>query len=101
MTTFAWHFPQFDTAKAEGDLTDVVKAVHWRYVATEGEAVVQVYGRADLAEADPAAFTTYADLTEPWAIAIAIAVASWGERTLADVQGELQTAIDVTALQGA
>ena len=93
MTTFAWHFPQFDTAKAEGDLTDVVKAVHWRYVATEGEAVVQAYGKVSLAEADPAAFTAYADLTEPWAIAIA--VASWGERTLADVQAELQTAIDV------
>ena len=93
MTTFTWQFPQFDTAKAEGDLTDVVKAVHWRYVATEGEAVVQAYGKVSLAEADPAAFTAYADLTEPWAIAIA--VASWGERTLADVQAELQTAIDV------
>ena len=37
MTIFTWSFPQFDVAKAEDGLTDVVKTIHWRYDAVDGD----------------------------------------------------------------
>jgi hypothetical protein len=93
MTDFAWHFPQFDTAKAEDGLTDVVKVIQWRYVAVDDEASAQAYGSVDLGAPDPEAFTAYADLTEQWAIDAVIA--SWGDSSLADVQEALQAQIEV------
>ena len=93
MTDFAWHFSQFDTAKSEGGLTNVVKSIQWRYVAVDGETSAQTYGAVDLSAPDPEAFVEYADLTEQWAIA-AVGV-PWGDSSLEDVQAALQAQIDI------
>ena len=93
MTDFAWHFPQFDTAKAEDSLSDVVKVIQWRYVAEDGETSAQAYGAVDLGAPDPEAFTEYSDLTEQWAIDAVIG--SWGDSSPEDVQAALQAQIDI------
>ena len=31
--TYTWDFPTLDTAPTEGDLSDVVKTIHWRVTA--------------------------------------------------------------------
>jgi hypothetical protein len=69
MTTYTWSFPQFDVAKAEDGLTDVVKTIHWRYDAVDGDHSAGVYGSAGVGAPNPADFIPFADLTEAWAIA--------------------------------
>jgi|TARA_R110000744_G_scaffold93779_3_gene181155 hypothetical protein len=93
MITYTWHFPQFDTAKSEDGLSDVVKVIQWRYVAVDDEASAQAYGAVNLSAPDPAAFTAYVNLTEQWAIDAVIA--SWSDSSLADVQEALQAQIEV------
>lgn len=68
MTTFTWSFPQFDVAKAEDGLTDVVKTIHWRYDAQDGMFNAGAYGTVALGEPDPNAFVPYTQITEAWAI---------------------------------
>jgi hypothetical protein len=68
MTTFTWSFPQFDVAKAEDGLTDVVKTIHWRYDAQDGAFNAGAYGSVGLGEPDPDAFVPYTQITEAWAI---------------------------------
>ena len=73
--TYTWSFPQFDVAKAEDGLTDVVKTIHWRYDATDGDHSAGVYGSAGLGAPDSGNFIPFANLTEAWAIsAIALDV---------------------------
>jgi hypothetical protein len=73
--TYTWSFPQFDVAKAEDGLTDVVKTIHWRYDAVDGDHSASVYGSAGLGAPDSANFVPFANLTEEWAIsAIALDV---------------------------
>ena len=73
MTTFTWSFPQFDVAKAEDGLTDVVKTIHWRYDATDGDYSAGSYGTVGLPVADANSFIPFANLTEEWAISAASA----------------------------
>lgn len=67
--TYTWSFPQFDVAKAEDGLTDVVKTIHWRYDAADGTYSVGAYGTVGLGEPDPNAFIPYNQITQEWAIA--------------------------------
>jgi hypothetical protein len=67
--TYTWSFPQFDVAKAEDGLTDVVKTIHWRYDATDGDYTAGAYGTVGVGAPNPADFIPFADLTEAWAIA--------------------------------
>ena len=69
MTTFKWSFPQFDVAKAEDGLTDVVKTIHWRYDATDGDYSAGSYGTVNVGAPNPTDFIPFANLTEAWAIA--------------------------------
>jgi hypothetical protein len=69
MTTYTWSFPQFDVAKAEDGLTDVVKTIHWRYDAQDGGFSAGAYGSVGLGEPDPDAFVPYTQITAEWAIA--------------------------------
>jgi hypothetical protein len=67
--TYTWSFPQFDVAKAEDGLTDVVKTIHWRYDATDGKVSCGAYGTVGLDAANPSDFTPYAAITQQWCIA--------------------------------
>lgn len=68
MPVFSWSFPQFEVAKSEDGLTDVVKVIHWRYDASEGPYNAGSYGTVSLGAPDQSDFTPYKDLTEAWAI---------------------------------
>jgi hypothetical protein len=68
MTTYTWSFPQFDVAKAEDGLTDVVKTIHWRYDAVDGDISAGAYGSLGLEAPDPNAFVPYTQITAQWAI---------------------------------
>ena len=72
---FKWVFPDFEVIKAEDGLTDVVKAINWRYVATSDKMgpygfnyTADICGRAELGPPNPQDFIPYEDLTEQWAI---------------------------------
>jgi hypothetical protein len=67
--TYTWSFPQFDVAKAEDGLTDVVKTIHWRYDATDGKVSCGCYGTVALDAPNPSDFTPYSALTADWCIA--------------------------------
>jgi hypothetical protein len=68
MTTFTWSFPQFDVAKSEDGLTDVVKVIHWRYDAEDGDYSAGVYGSVGLSAPNSDNFVPLANITKAWAI---------------------------------
>jgi len=68
--TYTWSFPQFDVAKAEDGLTDVVKTIHWRYDATDGKVSCGCYGTVGLDAPNPSEFTPYSALTADWCITV-------------------------------
>lgn len=68
MTTFTWSFSQFDVAKAEDGLADVVKTIHWRYDAQDGEFNAGSYGSVGLGTPSSTDFIPFSSLTEKWAI---------------------------------
>lgn len=69
MTTYKWNFPQFDVANAVNGCTNVVKTIHWRLTAINGNVQEGAYGSVALDDPDPASFVQLADVTEDWAIA--------------------------------
>ena len=62
-TTYKWVVSQLDTAPSEDGLTDVVKTVHYRYQAEDGQYSAEVYGTMACATPSETDFTAYADLT--------------------------------------
>ena len=81
MINYSWTISSLETASVDGELNDVVKIVHWRYKATDGEYSAETYSSFACAEPSPSDFTAYPDLTE------------------ADVIGWLENALDVQAMQ--
>lgn len=68
MTTYVWSFPQFEVAKSENGLPDVVKAIHWRYDAVDGDVSASAYSAISLDAPNPGVFVPYAEITEQWAV---------------------------------
>lgn len=60
---YSWTFPAFDTAPVEGEVEDVIKVVHWRLTATEGDHTAEVYGTVGL-EAPGEDFTPFEEITK-------------------------------------
>jgi len=97
--TFNWDFPQLDTAPTEGDLSDVVKTIHWRMTAVsdtetnaEGQPIsVSAYGTASAGEADADNFTAFDSLTKDWCKAKVLASL---DKTEEEMQATLNTQID-------
>lgn len=79
--TYNWVISQLDTAPQSEGLNDVVKIVHWRYQATDGDYQAETYSTYACSEPSPNDFTAYPDLTE------------------ADVIGWLTSGLDVQAMQ--
>ena len=63
-TTYNWVISSLETSPSEDELTNVVKTVHWRYQATDGTHLADVYGSVGLNTPEASTFTPYADLTE-------------------------------------
>jgi hypothetical protein len=66
--TYEWQFGVFETAPVEGELAQVVKVIHWRLVAADGDVRTSCYGTVNLAPPDADAFVAFEDLTKSWAI---------------------------------
>lgn len=66
--SYTWSFPQLDVAKSEDGLTDVVKTIHWRLTAADGDISTAAYGTVGLDAADPTKFKPFATITEDWCI---------------------------------
>jgi hypothetical protein len=62
--TYSWLIDTLDIAPAVGELTNVVRKIHWRLIATDGDYTTDVYGDTPLSEADSETFTTYENLDE-------------------------------------
>ena len=100
--TYTWDFPQIDTAPAEGDLTDVAKTIHWRFVAVsdsetneEGQALsVSAYGTASTGETNADTFVAFDDLTKDWCKEKVLAGL---EKTEAELQEMLDAQIELIA----
>lgn len=65
MIKFTWVIPNLECVISENGLSDVVDAVHWRYVATDEEnnITVDTYGVQNMPEPSSSDFIPYADLT--------------------------------------
>ena len=72
--TYTWSYPQLDTAPTEGDLSDVIKTIHWRITAvsdSEQDAdnnylSASMYGTTGV-EVDPDAdFVAFDSVTQDW-----------------------------------
>lgn len=65
---FNWVISAMDCKIQEGEMTDVVQTVHWRYNATEivdGKTYfADIYGATNVGEPTPENFTSYSDLTK-------------------------------------
>lgn len=101
-TTYNWTFPQLDTAPTEGDLSDVVKIIHWRVTAEsdshsdpDGNNVsTSMYGTATAGEANAENFTAFDSLTQDWCKAIVLENLG---KTEAEVQAMLDEKIEAIA----
>ena len=61
---YKWVIYKLDTVKQEGNLFDVVKNVHWRYQAIDGEYLADTFDAFKCDSPSESDFTAYPDLTE-------------------------------------
>ena len=100
--TYTWDFPTLDTAPTEGDLSDVIKTIHWRITAVsdseqdaEGNYLsASMYGTASAGEVDPDNFVAFDSVTKDWCKA---KVLESLDKTEAELQTMLDTKIDEMA----
>jgi len=78
---YKWIISSLETAPSLDSLTDVVRTVHYRYQATDGDYQAETYSSYACSEPSPNDFTAYPDLTE------------------ADVIGWLESGLNVEAMQ--
>ena len=89
--TYTWDFPTLDTAPSEDGLSDVIKTIHWRITAVDGNGITaSSYGTAS-PELDPDNFVAFDSVTKDWCKEKVLA--SLGQ-TEADLQASLDTQID-------
>jgi hypothetical protein len=81
MATYKWVISDLTAKIQDGELSNVIETVHWRYQAEDGEHIADVYGSVGL-EAPEAASFIPAD-----------------ELTVADVEGWLESKLDVEGLK--
>ena len=63
-TEFTWIITSMDCKVSEGELNDVVTAIHWRLCATRDGAYADTYGVTSVGPPDPENYTNYPDLTK-------------------------------------
>jgi|GEM_PF-5722918 len=66
-TVYKWNFYEFDCDPLVGNMVNVVRAIHWRYSAIEGNATVDIAGCTGLAlPTTEDGFVAYENITEAW-----------------------------------
>lgn len=81
MATYKWVISDLKAKIQDGELSNVIDTIHWRYQATDGEHTADVYGSVGL-EAPEADSFIPAD-----------------ELTVADVEAWLESKLDVEGLK--
>ena len=79
--TYSWIISNLVAKIQEGELSNVIETVHWRYQATDGEHTADVYGSVGLEAPDAESFKPFEEVTE------------------ADVIAWLESKLDVEAMQ--
>ncbi len=100
--TYTWDFPQLDTAPTEGDLSDVIKTIHWRITAvsdSEQDAdnnylSATMYGTTGVEVDDDADFIAFDSVTKDWCKEKVLASL---DKTEAEMQANLDTQIETLA----
>jgi hypothetical protein len=79
--TFKWQVMQLDVLASENELSNVVKSVHWKHIATDGTNTNEIYGELRIDSPNTESFISYDSLSESNVI-------SWLENKLdvADLQ---------------
>jgi len=93
--TYTWSYPQLDTAPTEGDLSDVIKTIHWRITAvsdSEQDAddnylSATRYGTTSVEVDDGADFIEFNSVTQDWCKAKVLAA-------MAQTEEEVQASLD-------
>lgn len=92
--TYAWDFPSLDAAPTEGSLSDVVKIVHYRFIATSDQNkpdgdpyTVHAYGTIGLGDANGGSFTAFDSITQDQCKA-------WTLASLEKTEDEMKTLLD-------
>jgi hypothetical protein len=80
-TTYTWLISDLQAKIQEGELSNVIDTIHWRYQATDGENTADVYGSVGLESPEADSFIPSEDLT------------------VADVEAWLEAKLDVEALK--
>ena len=63
--TYKWVISGLHAKIQEGELSDVVKSVHWRYQAEDADGnIADVYGSKGLEAPDAESFVAHEDLTQ-------------------------------------
>ena len=62
--TYTWRIESLDAAPTEGELTNVVRRIHWRLFGTDNANTLDLYGDVPLGSADPEDFILFENLTE-------------------------------------
>lgn len=78
---YTWTFPHLEVAPSSNGLTNVVKVVHWRVMASDAGFTEEAYGSVALSDPDPETFTAYAGLT-------AAAVEGWVKAAMNEQDAE-------------
>ena len=79
--TYSWIISDLVAKIQEGELSNIIETVHWRYQATDGEHTADVYGSVGLEAPDAESFKPFEEVTE------------------ADVIAWLESKLDVEAMQ--
>ena len=81
MVNYKWIISDLVAKIQEGELSNIIETVHWRYQAIEGELIADVYGSVGLEAPDAESFKPFEEVTE------------------ADVIAWLESKLDVEAMQ--
>lgn len=84
--SYSWEFPSLDVVPSADGYSNVVRVVHWNYVATDGTRYQNMPGFSPLA-APSGSFVNYADLTP--AIVTGWVEGAIGAERLAEMKAEL------------
>ena len=79
--TYKWVISDLVAKIQDGELSNIIETVHWRYQATDGEHTADVYGSVGLEAPDAESFKPFEEVTE------------------ADVISWLESKLDVEAMQ--
>lgn len=79
--TYSWIISDLVAKIQDGELSNIIETVHWRYQATDGEHTADVYGSVGLEAPDAESFKPFEEVTE------------------ADVIAWLEAKLDVEAMQ--